>query len=332
VEIGTARPPLSVWVVSDGRTGIENQALGLAEAVQRLFPSRITVKRIRWRKAFDKLPSALKAPWMLDPGSDPVTPGPGEKWPDLWIATGRATLPLSVGVRERSGGRTRVVQTQDPRWRMDVYDLVVAPAHDDATGPNVLSITGSPHRVTTARLAESAAAFGDRLSGLPRPRVAVLVGGRSAAFDLPEAHASELADRIAVAVAGAGGSLMLTFSRRTPDAAKQVMTARLASLPGLIWDGTGANPYFAFLHFADHVLVTEDSANMAAEAASTGKPVHILPMAPLRSGGKFARLHADLRARGAARPFDGALENWGYEPLAETDRAARAVLERFVRS
>ena len=41
-----------------------------------------------------------------------------------------------------------------------------------------------------------------------------------------------------------------------------------------IWDGTGANPYFAFLHHADHVLVTEDSANMAAEAASTAKPVH----------------------------------------------------------
>ena len=135
MEIGSDRPPLSVWVVSDGRAGIENQALGLAEAVQRLFPSRITVKRIRWRKAFDKLPSALKAPWMLDPSSDAAFPAPGEGWPDLWIATGRATLPLSARVRERSGGRTFVVQTQDPRWKTDAYDMVVAPAHDAATGP-----------------------------------------------------------------------------------------------------------------------------------------------------------------------------------------------------
>jgi mitochondrial fission protein ELM1 len=321
--------PLSIWVVSDGRTGIENQALGLAEAVQRLRPAEIIVKRIRWRKAFDKLPSALKAPWMLDPSSDAVSPAPGEGWPDLWIATGRATLPLSARVRERSGGRTFVVQTQDPRWRLDAYDLVVAPAHDGVAGPNVLPITGSPHRVTPARLAEAAAAFKDVLSPLPRPRVAALIGGRSAAFDLTEAQAGELADRIAGAVGEAGGSLMLTFSRRTPEAAKQVMTARLADLPGPIWDGTGANPYFAFLQFADHVLVTEDSANMAAEAASTGKPVHVLPMVPLKSGGKFARLHADLHERGAARPFDGRLEGWGYEPLAETDRAARVVLERM---
>ena len=143
--------PLSIWVVSDGRTGIENQALGLAEAVQRLTPATITVKRIRWRGVFDKLPSALKAPGMLDPSSDAVAPAPGEDWPDLWIATGRATLPLSARVRERSGGRTFVVQTQDPRWRLNAYDLVVAPAHDGAAGPNVLSITGSPHRVTAAR-------------------------------------------------------------------------------------------------------------------------------------------------------------------------------------
>lgn len=323
--------PLSIWVVSDGRTGMENQALGLAEAVQRLTPAEISVKRIRWGKLFDRLPSALKATWMLDASSDPVIPAPGDAWPDLWIATGRAALPLSAGLRRRSGGRTFVVQTQDPRWKTGAYDLVVAPAHDDLTGPNVLSITGSPHRVTPARLAEGAAAFEAALAPLPRPRVAVLIGGRSMAFDLPEAHAAELADRIAAAIEGAGGSLMLTFSRRTPEAAKAVMTARLSGLPGLIWDGTGPNPYFAFLHFADHVLVTEDSANMAAEAASTGAPVHILPMVPLKPPGKFARLHADLRERGAARPFDGTLDGWTYEPLNETERAARAVLERMGR-
>lgn len=325
---GPVSPPLSIWVVSDGRIGMENQALGLAEAVQRLTPAAVTVKRIRWRTAFDKLPSALKASWMLDLSSEPTEPAHGETWPDLWIATGRASLPLSVRARERSGGRTFVVQTQDPRWRNGAYDLIVAPGHDELIGPNVLSITGSPHRVTAERLAEGASAFADRLEPLPHPRVAALIGGRSRAFDLSEAHAADLADRIATAVEASGGSLMLTFSRRTPEAAKTAMTGRLKHLPGLIWDGEGPNPYFAFLQFADHILVTEDSANMAAEAASTGKPVHILPMVPLRPADKFARLHADLRARGAARPFDGTLESWTYAPLAETDRAARCVLER----
>ena len=329
MEVTTDRSPLSLRVVSDGRAGMENQALGLAEALQRLLPSVITVKRVRWRAGFDKLPSALKAPWMLDASSDDPFPKADEPWPDVWIATGRATLPLSIEAKRRSGGKTYVVQTQDPRWRTGDYDLVVTPRHDGIEGSNILSITGSPHRISPARLVESAVAFSDALKPLPHPRVAVLIGGKSRAHDLPEAHAADLADRIAAAIEAAGGSLMLTYSRRTPEAAKAVMTARLAHLPGLVWDGVGSNPYFAFLHFADHILVTEDSANMAAEAASTGTPVHILPMVATKPADKFARLHQDLRDRGTARPFDGRLERWAYEPLNETKRAARIIAERL---
>ena len=329
MEVTADTSALSIWVVSDGRAGMENQALGLAEALQRLLPSAITVKRVRWRAGFDKLPSALKASWMLDPSADAPFPKSGEDWPDVWIGTGRATLPLSLLAKRRSGGKTFVVQTQDPRWRTSAYDLVVAPRHDGIKGSNILSITGSPHRISPARLAEGAAAFADVLKPLPHPRVAVLIGGKSRAYDLPEAHAAALAEQIAGAIETAGGSLMLTYSRRTPEAAKAAMTGRLVHLPGLIWDGTGANPYFAFLHFADHILVTEDSANMAAEAASTGKPVHILPMVATRPADKFARLHRDLRDRGVARPFDGRLESWTYEPLNETGRAARAIIARL---
>lgn len=314
--------PLTVWVVTDGRAGIENQALGVAEAVARLCPADITVKRVRWRPWLRRLPTRL-VPWprlVIDPASDPIA----SPWPDLWIANGRASIPLSIALRRWSGGRTLVVQLQDPLRDPALFDVVAPPAHDGLTGANVFPLVGAPNRVSPQTLA---AAMRDcpAFAALPHPRLAVLVGGRSRAFDLPPRRAQTLAEEVERLLDQSGGALLMTFSRRTPAPARAILTQRLAGRPGLIWDGAaadpGPNPFTAMLAASDHILVTEDSINMVTEAAATGKPVHIvrLPGAQARKD----RFHADLEARGVTRPFVGALDTWTYEPLAETERLAK---------
>ncbi len=322
----TPRRPLTIWAVSDGRSGIENQALGLAEAVARQAPGRIAIKRVTWPAPIRRTPSrALPADLLrrLSRGGETLCP----PWPDLWIGNGRASVPFSIAVRRWSGGRTFVVQLQDPLRRPTRFDLVIPPRHDELSGPNVLPITGTPHRITPERLAEAAAAFESRLSPLPRPRLAVLIGGRSRAFDLPPQRARTLAEEIAAAAQAVGGSVLATFSRRTPPKAEAAMRPVLERLPGWVWDGTGENPYFGFLGAADAVLVTEDSANMPAEAAATGRPVYLLRMEGAQA--RKQRFHADLFARGIARPFEGRIETWTYDPLRETERAAAEVLRRM---
>ena len=317
--------PLTIWAVSDGKAGNANQALGLAEAIQRLVPAEIQTKRIGWRGVIGRLPAAVNfAPLrLLSADADPIAP----PWPDLWIATGRATLALSMNMKRWSGGRTFVVQTQDPHLPLSHFDLVAPPRHDRITGDNVFPITGSPHRVTPERLAAEYPAFAAQLDAMPHPRAAVLIGGKSKAFDLSEARATALADGLERALDAANASLLMTFSRRTPDAARAILTARLQGRPGMIWDGEGANPYFAFLAAADYIAVTEDSTSMVAEAASTGKPVFILEM----DGGQGRKrlFHADLDARGVAKVFAGVFETWSYPPLRETDRLAAEVVRRM---
>ena len=318
--------PLTIWAVTDGRAGIENQALGLAEAVARLTPASICVKRVAWPGWMRRTPSRLipAVPRLLKTGGNEIAP----PWPDLWIGNGRASIPLSIAVRRWSDRRTFVVQLQDPVRPPRLFDLTIPPSHDRLRGPDVFPIIGAPHRVTAERLAEARQAFAGLIEPLPRPRLAVLIGGTAKAYGLGPRRATEMAEEIAEAVSARGGSLMLTFSRRTPPHAREILTRRLAGLPGVIWDETGPNPYFAFLGAADAVLVTEDSANMPAEAAATGAPVHLLRM----DGGqpRRRRFHADLADRGILQPLDRAsTDGAAYAPLLETDRAAAEVLRRM---
>ena len=317
--------PLRIWAVTDGRAGIEAQALGLAEAVARLSPAEIERKPIAWPRWLQRMPTRLmpSRPELLAAGGEGLTP----PWPHLWIGNGRASVPLSAAARRWSGGSSFVVQLQDPLRPARLFDLVAPPNHDGLKGTNVFPITGTPHRVTPEGLRVALQPFAALLDPLPRPHVVALVGGRSKAFGLSAKRAERLAEQIGGTVRGSGGSLLLSFSRRTPPEAEAILRARLSGLPGIVWDGRGTNPYFAFLATADHVLVTEDSANMPTEAAATGKPVHLLAM----DGGQARkrRFHAELAAMGIARPFDGRLETWSYPPLRETDRLAAEVLRRI---
>ena len=119
---------------------------------------------------------------------------------------------------------------------------------------------------------------------------------------------------------------MITVSRRSPEPFIKAIEDHVRRDAG-VWyhDGSGDNPYFAFLEAADFIAVTEDSTNMLCEAASTGKPVYRLGVDG--KPGKFERLYAQLEGVAAVRPFLGKVEAWSYPPLHETARAADAVLE-----
>ncbi len=314
---------LRVWVVSDGRTGIEAQALGVAEALARRRAADIVVKRVLWRRALRRLPTRLIAfPHLArDPSSDAFAP----PWPDVLIGNGRAAIPFAIGVRRWSRGATFVVQLQDPLRPPRLFDLVAPPLHDRLQGAGVFPILGAPNRVTSERLADEALRF-PALAALPRPRVALLVGGRSRAFDLPAPVAERLAGRVVEAARTLGGSVMASVSRRTPPAAAAAVRGRLDGPDAVVWGGEGDNPYFAMLALADHVVVTQDSVNMATEAAFTGRPVHIARIVGRQA--RKDRFYAELAARGIARPFDGSLPVWSYPPLDETSRLAAEIDRR----
>jgi mitochondrial fission protein ELM1 len=299
---------------------MRNQALGLAEAVSRLSGAAVAEKTIAVREPWRSLPAAL---WgdpfaRLEPGGGLAPP-----WPDVLVACGRLTIPFSMALKDEC----LTVQCQDPRTDPRRFGLVVPPAHDLVEGPNVFPILGSPNRLTEARLEEDADVLGRLLPPLPRPLSAFLIGGPSGDFRMTPAALNGIADVMEEA-ARLGQGLLVTFSRRTPEGAMTFLLEALEALPAWVWDGHDlpglGNPYFGLLGLADRLFVTAESANMLAEAGFTGRPVHALPL----QGGaaKWRRFHEQLAKHGVLNPEAGIDEDWAYEPLRETERAAEAVV------
>src|SRR2546423_8199706 len=302
-------PEPVVWVLHDGKPGMASQALGLAEATGFPFFGR----QLSVRRPWAWLPPQLWLAPLRAASEGGIRLAP--PWTDLVIGCGRHSAMPALAIRRASGGHTFAAQIQDPRVGRREFDLLFVPEHDRLRSPRAVVTRGAIHRVTPARLAAEARRF-PTLAGLPQPILGVLIGGANRSYRLGLDRLAAIADGIAGVLRADGGSAVVTPSRRTGAAGIALLRERLTGLSAEIWDGSGANPYYAYLAIADALLVTADSVSMVSEAAATGKPVHILELA----GGdaKFARFHQAMREAGITRPFAGRIESWSYAPPDDT--------------
>lgn len=313
---------LSCWVMTTGEAGMRSQVIGLAERIAPSFSEKIVSLNAPWRW----LPGHF-APYALSSmayGGDKLSP----PWPDLLITCGRRSVALSLAIKNASQGKTFTVHIQDPRIPPQYFDMVACPRHDGIAGPNVYSTLGALHKVTPEKLQIAKNEFKEKLAHLPHPLVAVLIGGNSKSYKLTPEIAAHIGARLRE-LSENGNGVVVTFSARTDEESKSIITKQLATSGAYIWDGNGENPYLGMLGLADYIIVTSDSVSMITEATSTGKPVLIIEL----QGGskKFDAFHSMMQEEGFIAPFSGELSHCNGTILDETGRIASIVLEKMAK-
>lgn len=306
--------PLTCWVISDGRRGIENQALGLAEAMAEDQSLNIEPRHISRTGFLAKFPPGLQKFFGRKSSLDGDIP-------NIAIGCGRQAI---VPLMELKAKGVFTVYVQDPRIGPGNFDVVIAPEHDRISGDNVMRVIGSPNRITEERL------IADKALAKPlTDKVATfLIGGKSKTHDYAktdiEAHAELILDLL-----DKGWQVFMTVSRRTPIRALEYFSHFYRDFETFeLYSGQGPNPYFAYLYHADLIFVTEDSTNMLTEACTTGKPVFRLGMSG--NPGKFQRLYDRLEKRcHVKRAVSTDLTPQNYAPLTESRRAAAYVWDKF---
>jgi|SRR5579884_3133867 len=317
-----------IWVLEDPDPDIANPALGIAERLCLPF-RRIPLVR-NWRAALARfvpigLGSGLLSGAMFPQSmfEEPLRP------PQLVIGAGPRAGVAAVWLKRRFGAHVALFHR--PGLGAQHPDLLVAGWHDrPQAGPNVIGILGEPHRLSPLILQTAAYVWRPRFAYLPRPLIALLVGGAQFGLEMPPALAHGLAAHVAGLARRYGGSVLAATSRSTGAEATEALAAGLGSVMHVLhrWGDPTDSPYEAFIALADAIVVTADARRALSEACASSAPVFVA--LPELAGLRQRRFVASFFAAGHARPLQHSLRPWQRAPLDETLRVALEIRSRFL--
>jgi mitochondrial fission protein ELM1 len=264
---------LRLWLLQGRNAGDNAQVVALGESLTAGSGWQAVIKTVS-----PDLRQAAKRRWPQRPSPE-VFAGSGmtPPWPDVVIGCGRTPCIVAQWLKDLSGGRLVHVQLGRLGTRPKAIDLVLETAqYGVAPTANMISLTLPIVRREPAREAAAVEAWEKQFADLPRPWLAVLVGGPASPIPFDAADGSRLLRRMTELKRLLGGSLLIAYGPRTPNPVREVLELGLAGDPAhrvFGWPPAQPNPYPALLALADRFLVTSDSASMIADACVTGKPV-----------------------------------------------------------
>ena len=319
---------MNIWMITDDKAGNKTQARALADAVLAVFEQKkpkpnVTIhdKTIQCSLPWRYLPLSLWGKATLGVPPKTIIPDSLNDFPDIIISCGRQGAGVArclrrmgillQGTPQAKQNNKRppfAVHIQNPRTPRHDFDMIVAPAHDNLTGDNVIVSNGAISRFNRPYLDTIKTKTAKQYAHLPRPIITVSLGGENKAYHMPSDWITTTAQSLLDISAQTGGSLLISPSRRTGAENTQQLADALWNIQGIFWDGTGHNPYEEFLAHADMHIITCESVNMISDGIMTERPVYILdlPKKPtlINKAKKFERFVDTVINKQLAFPFE----------------------------
>lgn len=316
-----------IWVLTDHRAGTATQATAVAE----MLGMDYNIKKLRYN-ILALLPNVLLGASLAHVNRAKSSDVTDEPLPKVVISAGRRTASVALALKKRKQD-IKVIQIMRPFLDSTKFDLIVLPQHDKcAASPNILRIIGSLHN-TEAKINQSIESF-DTAYPEAGQFIALLIGGNTKKYTFSEADAQILAKVVADISDNHGLPVFMSFSRRTPNAVKDILRKRFG-WPHITYDpteNTGYNPYYGMLAKCTFLITTCDSISMCSEATASGKPLYIF--CPSRSDMPkhryFVQQLVDLKIARLLTPDTEALEHYSYHPFNEALKVADFIKENVL--
>ncbi len=327
-----------IWILTDNRIGSNNQSIAIGESLG----GYCIKKNIVYNKMI-LLPNIVRQSSLLGidkKNSDNIF----DDLPDVVICAGRRLSSVALNIKKRSNNKTFVINIMNPNLNFKKFDLIILPKHDCTNKhildkcKNIIETNGTLNRVNREKICEENSKWNEFFKNYKHPLYSLIIGGDTKDYKFDPGYFGKMVKKLSEIVIKAGGSLLITTSRRTSDLCIKEMKLNLRCNYYLYdWklenDESNmnknklGNPYYALMGISDFLIVTGDSMSMVSECCSTGKPVYIYM--PEDSMAKKHKLFCNnLLKNGIVKVFNDLteeIEHYNYVPLDEVNRIKNVI-------
>lgn len=293
-------PPQRALVLTDRKSGHENQSKALCEGLGLVYDVVEVAYPARWRKAFSYLADRLG---LSLPGIFRMDPIPSETYSCV-IGTGSTTFyPVKCLARQLDIASVAILYPRG--YRLNDFTVIAAPVFDTPEKrANLIEIPINITRCNDEFYRSQTEAF-LKCHTPKKKAVAVILGGPNPSADFsPEWVAGQLRQIFA---ATPEHEHWVTTSRRTPPEIDAVIEQFSFDYRLIFSKDPSFNPIPAFVTLCENVFVTAESTGMVSEAVTLGQAGVEVLMNIRKPDSKFGRFISALQAGHHLHIFDGTL-------------------------
>jgi hypothetical protein len=228
--------------------------------------------------------------------------------PKYIISAGRKSAPIAIFLKKNYNFLPKIIQIMRPEINFNKFDFVIVPEHDEPKSPypkNLILTIGALTKIEKNVAEKTHQEFLNKLQNLPKPIIALLIGGSSKKTKFSLKSAEELINQALLIKNNMNATLIIVNSRRT-DFEINNFIKKITEKNCVFCDYNEVknnNPFNLIINFADFFIISGDSVSMISDCCSTGKSVFIYDDGIISSK-KHQKFHKILVAKNYVKFFD----------------------------
>ena len=221
------------------------------------------------------------------------------------------------------------IHIQNPKIKLNNFDLIVVPEHDNLDGENIIKTKGAIHYLTSKEIKNNKEYLFTLSNKLKNNDViSLILGGPNQYYDYSDRNIQEIFSKVNYLVKENNLKLVVIPSMRTPKDTIEHAKMYFGD-DNLVLNNIDKKAYLSAFSISKYIVVTCDSSSMISEAALSGKPIYVANIPAKKNDRRFRKFKELFKELNIIRNLSDNLENWSYDILNETDRVSKIIKNKI---